>query len=305
MYRSLAKRVIATLLILLMSLPNSACTKEKAEALKSAAELFRDQAVTALTMTGDLIDQSFSLPVDSKDDELKKIVSDFNGKLNRDAGQMGNFVGEILNTGTEDDAGKRQVMEEMRKLAEEYELFASMFRSLPRGYFFAKDSVAKAEKHSIRLTTRMVKMAGVLQNNPMPITPRRVIVIQKLLAAQVLTDKTARNEAVLLAGKDVIQLRDDERKAKAVAIVQCLKAAEAGKTVTELIHSYAKLTVGDILNLTRDSLALLNSITRGANAEIKGMQTRLEAFVKNKLTNDPLWKDALKDDTDLLALFGN
>ena len=305
MNRSLAKRVIATLLILLMSLPNSACTKEKAEALKSAAELFRDQAVPALTMTGDLIEQSFSLPVDSKDDELKKIVNDFNGDLKRNAGQMEKFVSEILKTGTEADVGKRMVREDMRKLAEEYELFASMFRSLSRGYFFAKDAVAKAEKHSIRLTTRMVKMAGALQNNPMPLMPRRVIVIQKLLAAQVLTDQTARNEAVLLAGQDVIQLRDDERKAKAAAIVQCLKAAEAGKTVTELIHSYAKLTVGDILDLTRDSLALLNSITGGTNAEIKGMQTRLEAFIKNKLNNDPLWKDALKDDTDLLALFGN
>jgi hypothetical protein len=302
---SLAKRVIATLLILLTSLPNSACTKEKAEALKSAAELFRDQAGPALTMTGDLIEQSFSMPVDSKDDELKKIVNDFNGDLKRDAGKMEKFVSEVLKTGSEADVGKQMVREEMRKLAEEYELFASMFRSLPRGYFFAKDAVAKAEKHSIRLTTRMVKMAATLQNNPMPLTPRRVVVIQKLLAAQVLTDQTARNEAVLLAGKDVIQLRDDERKAKAAAIVQCLKAAEAGKTVTELIHNYAKLTLGDILDLTRDSLALLNSITGGANAEIKGMQTRLEAFIKNKLTNDPLWKDALKDDTDLLALFGN
>jgi hypothetical protein len=298
------RKVTAALLILLTSLPNAVCTKEKAEELKSAAELFRDEAVLAFGVSGELIKQSIALPIDSKDDELKRIVKDFNRQHKRNEAQLAAFVSEVLKTGSENDTVNQRIETEIRKLAEEYELFASMFRSLPRGNFLAKDIVPKTQKHSIRLTARLIKTANTLQNNPTEFRARRIRVIEKLAAAQEMADQTARNEAALLAGGEAIQLREDELKVKATAVAQCLKAAEAGRVVTELIQGYQNMSIEDILNLTRNSLALLNAVTGGESSAIKSMQTRLEAFVRDKINNDPLWKDALKEDADMLSLFG-
>jgi hypothetical protein len=298
------RKITVVLLILLTSLPNAACTKEKAEALKGAAELFRDEAVLAFGASGELIKQSIALPIDSTEDELKRIVKDFNRQERRDVTQLTQFVSEVLQTGSEGDSINQGIETEIRKLMDEYELFARMFQSLPRGNFLAKDIVPKAQKHAIRLTARLIKTANTLQKNPTEFRARRVRVIEKLAAAQEMTDQTTRNEAILLAGREAIQLREDEMKAKAAAVAQCLKAAEAGRVVTELIQGYQSMSIEDILNLTRNSLALLNAVTGGESIAIKGMQTRLEAFVKNKINNDPLWKDVLKEDADLLSLFG-
>jgi hypothetical protein len=135
-----------------------------------------------------------------------------------------------------------------------------------------------------------------LQKFPVQFTARRTDLIIKLGNAQKIADPTARNQELLLSAQEMLQLRADEKKGKEMAITQCFRAAEAGKLVTELIHNYGKLTIGDILNLTRDSLSIINEATGGTNPDINGMQTRFEAFVKNKIEQDQVWRDVLQNE---------
>lgn len=294
-HRFLTKSTIV-FLIFLLTMMNTGCTKEKAEGVKNAAEQFRVEARSALNMTRDLVRQSVLMPVQSKDDEVKQIIHDFNAIPNRSAEQVQAFAEEVLNTGSENEAVDARISSEFKSLEEDYDLFASMFRSLTRGHFFAKDAVAKSERHAVRLTLRFIKMAGTLQKFPVQFTARRTNLIVKLANAQKITDPTARNQELLLSAQEMLQLRSDEKTAKEMAITQCYKAAEAGKLVTELIHNYGKLTIGDILNLTRDSLGMINAATGGTNPDIQGLQTRFEAFVNNKIQQDQLWRDVLQNE---------
>lgn len=300
-----SKRLTAYLLILIfaMTLPTVGCTKEKAEAVKTAAEQFRLEANAAVSLAGDLIKKSVDMPTLTTDEELNEIVDDFNAKPNRNTVDVRKFIDGVLQEGSENRVVNQAIDAEYRKLTDENDIFASMFRSLPRGHLFAKDAVAKAERHAIRLTTRFVVMASMIQKNPLAgmNAADRTLLIVKLHGAQSIQDPVKKNQTLLLIGKDIILLRDKERKAKEAAIVQCYKAAESGKTITELIHNYGNFSVGDMLDMIKDSLAILNSITGGANADIKALQSRYESFVKNKIQTDPVWSDALGSDFSALG----
>lgn len=289
-------KALLALAALLLTIPSVGCTKEKAEAIKNAAEQFRVEAKSALSMSEDLVKESVSMPAETKEEEINRLVQDFNTGPKRTEADMQKFAQEVLNTGSETLEVNHQIEAEFKTLEDDYDLFASMYRSLPRGHFFAKDAVAKSERHAIKLTLRFIKMADTLQKMPVVFMGRRATLTAKLLRAQEITGVPERAQAVLVSIQDLIKLREDERKAKEAAILQCLKAAEAGKLVTELINGYQKLTVEDMLNLTKDSLAILNSVTGGTNKDIKGMQTRFESFVKNKIRTDPVWGDVLQNE---------
>jgi hypothetical protein len=310
MLTRIASRSVALLLILSTTLFSVGCTKEKAEAVKTAAEQFRLEGHSGLAMTTDLIKKTVDTPVDTKEEELNKLVKDFN-QIEKSTGvkrtptQVQAFVEEVLRTGEENRVVNAAVDAEFKSLFDDYDLFASMFRSLPRGHFFAKGAVAQSERHAVRLTLRFVKMASTLRRIDIPFTANRIILMNKMLRAQEMTDAVARQQALMIAAQDAIKLREDERLAKELTIAQLLKAAEAGRLITELIHNFQKLTVQDILDLTRDSLAILNSMTGNSNKDIKGMQNRFEAFVKNKINQDPLWRDVLNNELNGNALLGS
>lgn len=293
------KRLVTWALLAIFAITNSGCTKEKAEAIKSGAEQFSLEAKTALDKTRDLVKASISMPAEANEDEVRRIVRNFEhpaGGVKRDDANVSQFALDVLGSGNESAAANQMIDQEFQNLEAEYELFASMFRSLPRGHFFAKDAVAKSERHSIRLTARFVKQADLLQRIPVQFTGRRTDLVIKLLVARDVGDPAARAQAETQVAQQLIQLREDERKAKDSAIIQCLKAAESGKTVTELIHNYSKFTVADMLDLIKDSLNILNSITGGTNQDVKGLVTRYNSFVANKIKTDSLWNDVLTND---------
>jgi hypothetical protein len=292
-------RLLLVVLTVSLTFPMVSCTKEKAEAIKSGAEQFRVEGKSALELARNLLKESVAMPLETNEDETKKIVHDFDQNLTvrkRTAGEMSTFVQNILGSGNESEGANRIIDQEFQALEDEYDLFASMFRSLPRGHFFAKSAVEKSERHAIRLTARFIKIADTLQRLPMQFSGKRAALIERLVLAQDIADSVQRNQAVTLASQQLLQLRDQERKAKNAAILQCLKAAEAGKSVTELIHNYSKFTVADMLDLIKDGLSIANAITGGTNPDVKGLVSRYDAFVTNKIKTDDLWKDVLTNE---------
>lgn len=283
------------LLIMTFLLAQAGCTKEKAETLKGAAEQFNVEAQSALTVTADLLKESVAMPAQSGEEELKKMVKSLS-KNGRNDAALQTFVELNLGKGNEADAAMGAIDNEFKSMAADYDLFASIFRSLPRGHWFSKDAVAKAERHSIRLTARFIKMADGLQKNPVQFSSRRTDLVVKLKEAQAIADPLEQNQAYMLAAQQILGLRAAERKANDNAIMQCLRAAETGKAVAELIDNFGKFTVADMLNVVKDGLDNLNAVTGGTNPDVKNLVTQYDAFVKNKIKTDDVWKDVLTNE---------
>jgi hypothetical protein len=281
------------LLLVIVSLlaPLAGCTKEKAEAVKNAAEQFRLESKTALAQISTLARQDVALPTMTSEEEVKRLVATVSTVAT--PADLASFVDNKTDVKRRFDAMTASVDQDLRDMEEVYDLFASMYRSLPKGHFFAKDAVKQSKVYAIKLTMKMVQYARDISENPYQLRARHVLLIEKYAAAQKLTDPQARNAALILASQELLQLRDEELKANQAAIAQCLKAAETGKAIIDLIDRYGTLTVADVLDLTRNTLAIVNDIS-GGSPQIKSMIDRYDNFVKNKINTDPLWK-AVKD----------
>lgn len=284
-------KILATIIIFALTAFNVSCTKEKAEAIKSGAEQFRVESKSALNLTEDLLKQSVAVSSQTKEEELKKIAGELNTGTRTDT-QVVTFISTIL-TPSVSLSANRLIETEFNSLEEDYDLFESIFRSLPRGRWLAKDAVAKAERHGIKLTLRFIKMADTLQKNPIQFTSRRADIGVRILESQKLANTNEKNQAMLIIADQLLLLRNDEQKANDAAILQCLKAAESGKLITELIRHYSKFAVSDMLDAIKDALNTTNAITGGTNTDVKAWVSRYNSFVNNKIRTDALWNDVL------------
>jgi len=293
-------RTLSVALILSLLLPLIACTKEKAEAIKTGAEQFRVEAKSAIDQIRALDKQDALVIFTTSDQEVKNLADEFSNSTD-----VPRFVSDKLKFNQTFPASNAQLEANLSQIEGAYDLFASMFRSLPRGNFLAKNEVRKSKIFAIKLTIEMVNLAKSLDTAPFRFSARRQDLLHQFQAAQGLTDPVAQKQAAILAVQQLIKLRDDEAKANQDAKTQCLKASEAGKLIITLIDQYDHLSVGDILDLTKNSLSIINDVT-GGNKDIQGAIARYDAFVKNKINTDPLWKDVLNTDVKgLTSLVGN
>jgi len=287
-------KAVAVALLLSLTLPLIGCSKEKAEAIKTGAEQFRVEASSALDAIRELNNQDALVIFTSNDQEVKNIANEFNEKTD-----VTRFVNDKLAFKQRLETPNSDLERNLSGMQEAYELFASMFRSLPRGNFLAGKDVKKTKIFAVKLTIQMVNLAKMLGEAPFRFSARRQDLMHQFQAANELTDAAAKKPALVMAAQQLIKLRDDEAKANTDAITQCLKAAEAGKLITNLIDQYDKLSVGDILDLTRNSLSIINDVTGGSH-NVQAAISRYDAFVKNKIDADPLWKDVLNTDVKSL-----
>jgi hypothetical protein len=302
--KSKTKAVIAILVFSLIA-SCTGCTKEKAEAIKTRAEQFRVEAKAAIDQIRALDKQDAQVLFTSSVQEAKSIANDFELlPAATTPAQISQTVSGKISVKARTSSSNAPVEEKLSRIEEAYELFGSMFRSLPRGNFLAKNAVKKSKIFAIKLTIEMVHLAAYLDANPFEFRGRRLDLANQFMAARQLTDPTEKKQALLLASQELIKLRDDEAKSNADAETQCLKAAEAGKLITDLIDKYEILTVGDIIDLTRNSLSIINDVT-GGNHDVQGALTRYNVFVTNKIDTDPLWKDVLKTDVKSLESLGD
>ena len=292
-------RMKPVLLVLIMSLlaPLAGCTKEKADAVKNAAEQFRVESKAALAQLSNLARQDAALPTMTTEEEVKRLAATVQTVA---PSQLTEFVNSKIEVKRKFDAMSASVDEDLRDMEDVYDLFASMYRSLPKGHFFAGSAVKRSKIYAIKLTMQMVHYASQIRDNPYQFRARHVLLIEKYAAAQKLTDPQQKNAALILASQELVQLRDEETKANQDAIAQCLKAAEAGKVIIDLVDRFGSLSVADVLDLTRNALAIVNDIS-GSNPQIKSMIDRYDNFVKNKIDTDPLWKAVKDNDIATLA----
>jgi hypothetical protein len=281
-------------------LTQSGCTKAKAEAVKTAAEQFRVEADKALEKASSLVKESISTPHQDKEAELRRLVLELEAKPS-DVARLQPTIDGVMDRYQIARPANRTIDAEFGRMMNEYALFSSMFENLPRGHLFSKDAVAAAERHSIRLTLRFIKMADDIDLRPIKFQAQRNQMVVDLVQAKSLADATARTQAIQIIAQKAIDLREAEKVANEEAILQCLKAAEAGKTVTELIHNYSKMSVADMVNAVSESLNTINDVTGGNNVRVKTLIGKYTSFVDTKVKNDPIWKSVWDTEVNIAA----
>lgn len=290
------KQNLSLLLIAALAISQSACSKEKAAALKTAADSFRVEAEAALEETAELLTSSITSRPRPRDAELEDIARELRANEYTEQ-QLVIFLEEKLRSQDPAASASKNIEQELSELQAEYRLFASMFRSLPRGYLFTKNTVTRAERHAARLTYRMVKMAKSIDENPIENLSARAELISKIIDARSLPDQTSRDRKLTAIANEVIDLRSSEISSNNNLKIQLLKAAEAGKTVIELIRNFDKWSVADILNAVGDSLKTLDELDSGDHAKLKKLIAKYDEFVESQLRTDQVWREALNYQT--------
>jgi len=260
------------------------CNKEKAEAVKLAAEKLRVEAISAIEKINGLFTQSITMPA-AHTDEIDRIVRDIE-KENINAEKL-SFLMNEAETGR---GTAEKVNDEFEKIKQGYYQFEGMFRSLPKGSYFAGKGVKKAEKHAIQLTVQMLNFAEYLQKYPVQFTGKRTSLIERINEAKKLQDQNLRKERLSIIGREILQLKGEEQKAKQEAILQCLKAAETGKLVAELIRNYNSLSIEELLGSIRNTLNFIAEIS--SNQDVVSLLERYKS-VETAIKNDPYWNAIL------------
>jgi hypothetical protein len=262
------------------------CTKDKAEAIKVAAENLRVDASAALSQIRGLLKANTAMP--PRDDE--ELVADL---------QERNFTYEMLQTLlSEDQIGEAQsvqIDQRVEAIEQQYETFARMFDSLPQGYFFAKKAVEPAERHAVNLTVQMINLAKLIEEKKIPVrlNAKRILLVEQVKQHNAITDEPLKRTHLKHAAQQITALAIEETQLREQAIARCLQAAEAGRLVMNLIRDYKTLSVAEILAQTQQSLGFVAEIS-GQNPDVVSLLNRFQA-VESTIRTDPYWSRLLDE----------
>ncbi|WP_129586528.1 hypothetical protein [Pseudodesulfovibrio hydrargyri] len=273
------------LLACCLALPLSGCTEEKANALQVAAKQFRNESLSALDLYESFTISTIRGTRENQDETVAFLV----GKLKEHGKKVDlPIFNALLNYGHESDAAVEPLKEEFSELKKYYTLFASIFDSVQRGHYFNKEAVARAEHVSIKLTLQLIQYAETLkEHSGYMFTADRARALDRLNKAL-----ESNNDADLRSAvEDILSIRNREDTAKAAVITQLLKAAEAGRIVTESIKDYGNLTANDILNNITDGLNVFAGLNI-AGVDTDGLIAKYADYAQS-VRSDPYWGPVL------------
>lgn len=270
------------------------CNKQKAEAIKVAAENFRNEAVLGLDQLNTLFSRNISLVLN--DTELvETILNDLNSINNPSDinAELLDFWSEEVHIGAEANEITNQKFEELKA---QYYQFEAIFSSIEKGSLLNAKSVKQAEQYAIKLTVQLINFANIIHENTFRYTAKRVLIIEKMKTAKTEQNQELQEELLKNVAKEFVELRIVEDNAKDNAIKQCLKAADSGRMVAELIRDYDKLKVNDILVSIRNTMNYAMQIS-GENEKVGNL---LEKFntVETSIKQDPYWKIILEQNVN-------
>ena len=279
-------RLVVGVMVCVSALLFQGCTKDKAEAIKVAAKSFQAEASAALEQIRDILKQNVAMPPRDND------------KLAGDLSQT-NFTYEMLQELlSENQIGAPQtgqIDQQIDKVEKNYDAFAKMFDSLAQGHFFAANSVQQSEKYAVNLTVQMINMAKLIQDQKIPVhlNAKRILLVEQIKQHNAIPDEKVRHDLLISDAQQVTALAAEESQLRARTIAQCLRAAEAGRLVTDLVRDYKSLSVGDVLTQTQQSLGFVAEISN-QNPDVVSLLNHYTA-VENKIQSDPFWSKLLDD----------
>lgn len=278
------RRLTSIAILLILVVPLQGCTKEKAEAVKVAAAQFRSEAVTALDQVRDILKKTVEMPPQ----DIEKMVVEL---------QTDDFTSETLSFLLgEENIGEAQTAAYdayIEAIQQRYIEFEQMFESLTKGHFFAGDAVRKAEKHAVNLTVSLIRLAQMLHDGKIlvKLNTKRILLTEQIRRDNAITDDRLRQTHLKSDAQQIVSLREEERRIREEAIIQCLRAAQAGQTSMVLIKDFNSLNVRDILSLTEKTLGYLGGIS-GKTAEMSVLVDKFKT-TEASIANDSYWSTLL------------
>src|SRR5207247_2067716 len=128
---------------------------------------------------------------------------------------------------------------------------------------------------------------------PVRLNAKRILMVEQIRQHNSIADATLRQQHLRNAAQQLVALRDEETRIKNETIAQCLKATEAGRLVTGLIRDYQKLSLGEMLSLTEQSLGFIAQIS-DQNADVVALLGKYKG-VESTIRNDPYWRALLDE----------
>jgi hypothetical protein len=285
MKNSIKKSLALIIMFFGMLLLNS-CNKHKAAAIMEAAKNFSLEAIKALDHIGYLNDKSsmaYSIEDMQKDQVYTQIAAI------EDSGQINTQLLNSITEGLQPALPPINAMAvQIERLKEQYIKFSTTFDALFQGNFFAAKAVKKTEAHAIRLTVQLIELAEQIERTPYQFTRERSDVLSRIYKVKNNMNTTASEKSATLeqiAG-EIIELAAAERNAKNNALLQCLKAAERGKTVAELAKNYKKMSLGQMLNLAEGPMSY--SLQFLGDQEVGTLMNEY-MDIKSTIEQDPYW----------------
>lgn len=263
------------------------CTKEKAEAIKVTAGQFRIEAIAAISQLKNIVKQSIEMPAQDEN----KVIDDLEQDNNIDYDKIKLLLSERDIGVAEADV----IDKKMQELEIQYNSFTAMFNSLPQGSFFAAKAVERAQKHAINLTVQLINFAQQIKENKIAVkaNAKRILLVEQIRQHKLIQDPVLRRQHLKNAAQALRELYEGEAKMKNMAIIQCLKAAETGRLISQMIRDYKSLNVGEILTLAEQSLGFISQIS-DQNAYVESLLKKYQT-IEMDIRSDPYWKNLLDE----------
>lgn len=281
-----------TFFLLLLSIPLSGCTPEKARALRLAAIQFKAESLTAIQAIEQMHQREITPPPLSQAKLRNNAINNFlttNEEINLP--ETVNFL--IDPDKPQIDLNVQEVWQAfINKMNSQYEALAVIYDEVEGGSLFAADAVQKSSQHARNLTLQMAAFATVIDKHPPILIEDRSIVVAELETLRLEYQQRQKNgesdeNLVLLKNRageffdTWQQIAIEEQKLRETTVAQCLKAAVLGKNLTQLTEKYNKIALDDINSIIARILDTAAAITGRDYASLKTTAANLFAQIKN------------------------
>lgn len=250
--RMLCARLCAALIALCVL---GGCTKEKALALKAAADIFRDRAIAAIENYETLMVIGAYGPSQPEAQQFQQILEQLRARY-ADGPLRSSEVQTALLAIDEHERNLALVRARFDELRTAYIAYAASLSRLPEGSFFSGDAVACATGLGVRLTQRMMVFAQASRDSPVRYQYRLAKGIGELNRAL-----STRNDAeAQRAVGELIETRKAEIRDNAAALSKFVVAVDSGVRTVSLARAYGQMSTQDVLGGLTELIEIRASI---------------------------------------------
>jgi hypothetical protein len=287
MLKMYQRRICAAAVALLVL---SACTQERALALKAGAEAFSAKATAAIDAVVALGIRANLGKAESEEVLIRRAREGLFAAQRTAPDKMDSAIGEAFVWIKEREQLRRSSYGDYDKLKMAYQEFVAAYTRLPEGSLFAAKEVACSAALGARLVGYMAAAGKALADSPVPLISE-TLESNAALKKAVAESLTSRNEQPFDAVvRSHVALLKEQQRVNAEAVDKLADAAEAGLVVLEMIDQYDTVSLTDLMHglgqvlVVRDRLSGLSS---------RAQLERLDG-VFNKLDSKPALAAALR-----------
>jgi len=249
-----AKRVAVVLLVLMTTIFLEGCNEEKAEALLSASQTFKNEAKKAISAYEELLMAGLDSPSLSEKEAVADIVARGNSFLSQ--GKEITFKGVTRGLQDPFKSAKAEVKALVQRQNLLYDAFTDSLINLPRGSYLAEEHVQCAEEIARRLVINIGNYRKAFEDHTVSLIVPEEDAVYELENALKSGSESEKNDTA----RKIYNLSKKKQELNNKVITQASIAAETGLKVIKAADSYDKLSTEDLLKLVRQALTIAGTL---------------------------------------------